>query len=221
MDKDYFLNVARLAYFYTNEMKEHHLIDEMVIDNTPDMVNPFYGRVEKDSAYVVEYSRGVPSMIYSPYGAYQIPAAKFCRGYLDDYRAFHKSVNAKLRQKEIEPIIENSMEMVSPRYVICEMPWLSKEKLPTEFKPHTIVSTDYIIGSKEEKERLENIFNANNHYFRAIGHPELVHMQPEEKQSVVKPVESKEPKKRTCIIFGQIKSMLKNPLKGKGTEKGF
>ena len=76
--KEQFLNIARMVYLYTLKMKEHHLIDEMMINNDPKMVNAYYGRVENDSAYVVEYSRGVPSMIYSGFGAFEMPAAKLC-----------------------------------------------------------------------------------------------------------------------------------------------
>lgn len=212
--KEQFLNIARMVYLYTLKMKEHHLIDEMMIDHNPKMVNANYGRVENDSAYVVEYSRGVPSMIYSGFGAFEIPAAKLCRGHVNDYKAFQRDVDAIFGQLEMQPMIENRMDMIGPRYIVSKMPWLNQVELPLEYKPQSMANDQ--IGSEQEQAELAMIFDANNQYFRKIGHPEFVHSEPEKAAVVAKPVVKAEPKKRFCIIAGQLKQFLKRPNPDKG-----
>lgn len=206
--KEEYLNIRRLVYFYTMQMQKHHLIDEIVIDNTPAMVNPFYGRVEKGSAYVVEYARGVPAMIYSNLGAWEIPAAKLCRGYLNDYKALQNNVDRDLGQMEIQPMIRNRMDMIGPRYMITQMPWLKKDQtLPLEFKPQTILASDNVVGSEAESAYVKELCRYVDHYFRAVGHPEIIGAEVDATKAPV----SKEaaPKKRTCVIMGQMKHLLK------------
>ena len=219
-EKEEFLNLVRLNFFYTNKMKEHHLLaDDMPVQRvTPDMVNPFYGRVEKGSAYVTEYSRGVPSMLYSTLGAMEIPAAKLCRGYLDDYKAFQSDVNKILGQLELQPMIKNRMDVVGPRYEITNMPWLRKDQtLPLQFKPQDSIPNRYLIDdSKEEDEYVAMLCRYAEHFFRAMGHAEIMGVELENQVEPVKPVQA--PKKRFCTITGQIKHLLKNSFQH-GVEK--
>lgn len=214
--REEFLNIARMVYLFTMKMKEHHLIDEMVIDNQPTLVNPFYGRVEAGSAYVVEYSRGVPSLIYSTLGAVEIPAAKLCRGYLPDYKAYQNDIRKMMGWFELQPIIENRMDMIGPRFVVGKMPWLNQQKIPLEYKPQGF---NQLAGNQEEIDLCAEIFRKNNEFFQKIGHPEFVKT---EKAEIKAPVVEKvaEPKKHTCVILGQVKQMLKNPFRSRGTEKG-
>ena len=73
-----------------------------------------------------------------------------------------------------------------------------------------------MVGSEQEQAELAMIFDANNQYFRKIGHPEFVHSEPEKAAVVEKPVVKAEPKKRFCIVAGQLKQFLKRPNPDKG-----
>lgn len=214
--KQEFSNIARMVYWYTMKMKEHNLIDEVVIDNKPSMVNPYYGRVEAGSAYVVEYSRGVPAMIYSTLGAVEIPSAKMCRGYLNDYKAFRADVNQSLGQKELPPIVKNYMDLIGPRYIVTRIPELIKQKLPLECKFQNINPS---VFQADETELREDIFRSVNAYFRKIGRVELVESG-KTKAPVVEAVKQA-PKKCFCMISGQLKQLIKQPFQKADDEKVF
>ena len=98
---EYFTDVARIVYAFSALMKKHNLVKEIVIDNNAEKVNPFYGRIAKNGAYAVEFSRGVPSILYTPYGGISFESAKFCRGDLVNYKQFLHDMDCNLGCEKI------------------------------------------------------------------------------------------------------------------------
>ena len=203
---EYFTDVVRIKYAITVLMKKHNLIDEIVVDNRAEKVNSFYGRIVKNGAYAIEFSRGVPSMIYTPFGSVGIESAKFCRGSLTDYKDFLSELDKNFGLVEKEPVVKDRFNQVGPLCAIARLPWKDKNKFPTEFEDLSLTTDSYDYGSVEEEQHVAEIYRAVNEQFVKKGHSEMVASQPKPKapKAVVN-----EPKKRKCIIWEQIKNWMK------------
>lgn len=208
---EYFTDVARIVYAFSALMKKHNLVKEIVIDNNAEKVNPFYGRIAKNGAYAVEFSRGVPSILYTPYGGISFESAKFCRGDLVNYKQFLHDMDCNFGLVEAQPVVKDRLNQVGPICAITRLPWKEKTKFPAEFEDISLSTDSYDYGSVEEEQHLVNIYKTVNDQFMQKGHSELIFSQPKSKAPKVV---LKEPKKRKCIILGQVKNLLK-----KGPEK--
>ncbi len=205
-EKEYFTDIARLKYAITEMMQKHNLINEIVVNNDAENIQPFYGRIENNRSLAVEFSRGVPSSILTPYGAVNIDAASSCRGYTKDYDNFIKDFDRTFGLIEAEPIAEkNNNDEIGPRCVITRLPWKEEVYL----QRHIIMAKPDLrtIGNKKEQAHLREIYQMVNEDLIKNGHEAMVHSAPKPLNSLLK---IEEPvKKRTCIIKGQLKQFLK------------
>lgn len=206
-EKEYLIDMVRIKYLSVLLMKKHHLIDDIVIKNTPENIEPFYGRIGKNGAFVMEFSKGVPSLLHSPFGGYQFEAAKLCRGSLENYKAYWKEMNENFDFKEVEPTVNNNLDLVGPMCVIRKLPWRENEKLPEDFD-NNISMTNKYFGSKAEDKHIAALLQEVDEYFIKSGHAEMVYSVPKPKEQLKRYI-IEEPKKSKCVILGQLKQFLK------------
>ncbi|MCQ2381766.1 MAG: hypothetical protein MJ054_00495 [Clostridia bacterium] len=210
-DKEYFSDVIRLKYSISMLMKKHNLINNVIVENSPEKIIPYYGRIANNGTYAVEFSCGVPRIICTPYGSIEIESAKLCRGNLIDYKEFHKELDKVFGLVEIQPIIRNNMDLIGPRCAITMLPWKTNQVFPVSFDEISLRKKDFKIVAKEQN-YLEILYNELDQYFKETGYQNVMFSNVKKQPVVVKKVE--EPKKYHFIL-----NYLKQFLKKVTTEK--
>ena len=130
---EYFSDLAKIRYAIANVEKEHHLVDEVVVDNRYGSVNPIYGRIMADGSIGLAFSAGYPEYIYTPYGEVKIDCAAHDSDNLDDKLNLLMAMKEKFGLVVVEPALSNKPGEIGTRYAITKLPWKANQNFPKKY----------------------------------------------------------------------------------------
>lgn len=197
-DVEYFSDVAKIRLVIAKLMKKHHLVDEVVMENALNQVDPFYGRIAKTGAFAVEFYCGLPEYIYTPYGKTAIDAGAHHSLDAESKANLFNDLETLFGLKVAKPaFMIDGVDKFGPWCTLTKLPWKANEKFPATFVNATEVEDAMHFASHEEAMHVQDVFAQVNQNLKT-------QMQATQQDVVAEPVVTPH-KKRYFVLSAQLR----------------
>lgn len=205
---EYFTDVAKIRYTMAQMMQVHHIVDDVLVDNSCGKINPYYGRITPNGAFGVEFSHGAPSYLYTPYGRVKIDSAVHHCENLANNELLFKDLSALFGMVKVQSkFYQERVGEFGPWYTITSLPWKKYEKFPTTFKkldmdPEGLMDSvmariqqnqpyDDLVDYETEIQ-IDKIYAAVNERFKKKGHYEfMIFDSQDERKAIINTLQNK------------------------------
>lgn len=137
-DVEQFSKIAMVKYSVAKLMKDFKIVDEIKVTDAYGKVDPIHNRIKRTGAIGMEFSGGLPNLIYCCYGQSKIEWAKHHAIAPEAMKDFMAALENQLGLKMVEESYEREGEVgVGARYAVTKLP-NSQEKLPATYERESV-----------------------------------------------------------------------------------